>query len=113
MIYGLEQGRTEKVILEQCRRDRSPIPDAIQNAPELDQGSDFFLHAYLELSSCRYSDGPIPWGALAEYAYAHDVNGELLDEMMFIVRHVDSDIMEYRARKAEEKSKAAAKNRTR
>lgn len=104
MIYGLEQGRTEAVILEQCRRDNLPVPAAIANAPELEFGANLFLNAFVELSSCRSQDGPIPWTAMIDYCTVNELDAELRDELMYIVRSVDSDIMAYRAAKAESKT---------
>jgi hypothetical protein len=108
----MEQGRTEKRMLEDCHRYRMPVPDAIANAPELQFGSDFYLSAYLELSSCR-TDGPIPWTAIADYCIAHHLDDDMVSEMMFIVRTVDGEMSELRAAKREAEMKASAKHRTR
>jgi len=113
LIYDLEQGKTEEVILRQCVRERLPIPDAIANAPEMGHGLDFYLAAYVELSSCRVQDGLIPWTAIANYCIAHDLDSEMCDEIMFIVRRVDTEIQSYRFEKEKAKAKSDGKNRTR
>lgn len=112
MIYDIEQGKTEELILRQCQQQRLPIPAAIANAPEINLGEDFFLGAYLELSTCRVQDGPIPWWALVQYAEVHDVTGILFEELMYIVRHLDSEMANYRNEKAKAEQ-AAMKLRTR
>lgn len=113
MIYDFEQGKTEIAILQQCARERLPIPDAIANAPELYHGLDFYFLAYIELSSCRVQDGLIPWTAIAEYCVAHDLDSEMRDEIFYIVRRVDTQIQEYRFDKAQAKARSDGKNRTR
>ena len=108
----MEQGKTEKRILQDCQRYNMPIPDAIANAPELEFGSDFYLAAYLELSSCR-TDGPIPWTAIADYCIAYQLDDDMTGDVMQIVRIVDGELSEIRAAKREAEMKAAAKQRTR
>lgn len=108
----MEQGKTEKRILQDCHRYGMPVPDAIQNAPELEFGADFFLSAYLELSSCR-TDGPIPWTAIADYCVAHCLDDDMVGDMMHLIRAVDGEMSEMRAAKRDAEMKAAAKHRTR
>lgn len=99
--------------MQQCVREGLPVPDAIANAPELRQGLTLYLNAYLELASCRQGDAFIPWTAIADYCMAYEFDEETVDETMFIVRHVDSNIQEYRFEKSKAKAKSDGKNRTR
>lgn len=108
----MEQGRTERRILQDCQRLRMPVPDAIANAPELDFGNDFYFSAYLELSSCR-TDGPIPWTAIADYCRAFDLCDDEVEDLMRVVRLVDSDILEYKAAKQEAARQQASRTRGR
>lgn len=53
-----------------CERTGEPLPDAIANAPELDEDLLFYFDAYLELSSERQIGmgiGPIPISSLWAY----------------------------------------------
>lgn len=81
-----------------------PVPDAIRNAPELHLDEQLYFTGYLDLNSCRpigMGEGPIPWSAMMEYCMVHGIAGELLDDFMYIIRHLDNEIQAYKAAKRE------------
>lgn len=99
--------------MQQAQRDGTPIPDAILNAPELQDGLDLYLNAYVELGTCRPPDGYIPWTAIVDYCRAYEFDRELIDETLIIIRRVDQEILEFRNEKAKKKAQQVDKNRTR
>ena len=99
--------------MQQAERDGTPIPDVIVNAPDLQEGLDLYLNAYLELSSCRHPEGYIPWTDIAAYCRAYEFDRETIDEVLLIVRRVDHRIQEYRHEKQQAKMRAETKGRTR
>lgn len=107
LIYHLEQGRTEKKILELAMRNNMPVPESIVNAPELLAGDDLFFIGYLELNTCRsigMAEGPIPWTAIREYCFVHEISGELLEDFMYVIKTVDVEIRNYQAQKQKDES---------
>jgi hypothetical protein len=85
----LEQGPTEKTIIETCIRERRPLPDAIAKAPQLFMGLELYYVAYLDLSSCRsigMAEGPIPWLAIYDYAQRLGMDEEQRDDLLFFVQ---------------------------
>lgn len=89
-------------------RDGQPLPDHIQNAPELTQGLELFYNAFQDLSSCRtagMSLGPIPWTAMDQYCVRYGINGEQRDDLFHHVEKLDEAYREYVEKKAEKKSK--------
>lgn len=99
--------------MQQALRDNTPIPDAIANAPDLQDGLDLYLNAFIELSTCRPPDGYIPWTAIVDYCRAYEFDRELIDETLVIIRRVDQEIQEFRYERAKKKAQAVDKNRTR
>lgn len=76
------------------------------NAPELRADLVPYWEAYSELSTCRdYAGmagvpGPIPWTAINEYAIRHRFAGEAFDDLVDIVRAVDTAFLKHHAEKA-------------
>lgn len=108
MLYALEQGPTERKIIELSIRQRLPLPDAIANAPELELGLDLFYTAFHDLSSCRtlgFGEGPIPWLAVDDYCRRQGITGVQREDMLYHVQQLDTVYLEYRAKQA---SKGAA-----
>lgn len=81
------------------------------DAPELDAGLEFYLHAYVDLSTCRpvgFGPTPLPWTAIRDYAEAYGVDD--LDEFRAIIVGVDHAILEdYAKRKPVTPDPAGAK----
>lgn len=99
----------EKTILEQCIRQGRPIPDKIQNAPELELGLSLYYTGFYDLDSSRQiggmSPGSIPWTAIQMYCVANGIEGEQREDFFYHVMHLDKVCMKYSASKAD-KSKA-------
>ena len=64
-------GPIEQSLALQSFRDGEPLPDRIENAPELQFGLYFYLQAFIDLDSERVngmSKGAIPHSAIRKYA---------------------------------------------
>lgn len=97
----MEQGPAERRILEQCRRERLPLPDRISNAPELQLGLELFYGAYIDLSTCRtgMGDGPISWQVAREYAIINEFNEEQIDDLHYFISHLDEAYTSWKRKK--------------
>ena len=98
----MEQGPTEKTIIEQCIRERRPLPDAIANAPELKFGLELFYMAFMDLTSCRsigYGAGPIPWSAIQTWCAAYDIQGEQREDLFYHVERLDKSYLDWSVKK--------------
>jgi hypothetical protein len=102
----MEQGPTEKSIIEQCIRQRRPLPNAIANAPSIEIGLDIFFVAFMDLTTCRtmgFGEGPIPWTAKRIYAVDElSLEGEQKEDFYFYLAEMDRV---YLAQRAEEMKK--------
>lgn len=88
----LEQGPGEEKILRDCIRYKMPIPDAIQNAPELQMGLELFMQAFIDLDGSRVSgmqEGRIPWLTIWDYCDRLEILGELREDMLYLVQELD------------------------
>lgn len=98
----------EKKILEQCYRERLPIPDKIANAPDLYLGLDLYYSAFLDLSTCRSRGfgelGEIPWTATLRWAEVHELDEEQRDSLFHHIRAMDDVYLKFQAKKAKEAS---------
>jgi hypothetical protein len=111
----LEQGGTgsaEKAqsIRDQARKMGMPVPDPINDRPELMLGLQFYWYAFWELSSDRQigmSEGPIPWSSMDRWCRRHGINGDEFDRFILMMKHMDSEYMKHRA-KSNKKSIAKA-----
>lgn len=81
---------------------RLPLPDRIQNAPELELGLMLYLVAFWDLDSCRplgYGEGPIPWTTIEQYAQLNGIEGEQCEMLHYHVRQLDNTYLKHRASK--------------
>jgi hypothetical protein len=102
LLYTLEQGPVERTIIESCMREGLPLPQRIENAPELAPGLEFYLAAFYELESSRpmgLDVGPIPWTALQDYALSLGLDDEEQDDLKHHVRALDVAYLKHRAKK--------------
>lgn len=79
-----------------------PLPDKIQNAPELRPGLELYLRAYYELDSCRaigMGEGPIPWTALDQWAGRLGLDEEERGDLFYLVRRLDNAYLEHVSKK--------------
>jgi hypothetical protein len=120
LLYALEQGPTEKAIIDACIAQRRPLPEAIANAPSLLQGLEQFYEAFMRLSTCRQlgygAEGPIPWWCVALYARERDYDEEEQYELEHHVSEMDTVYLTHRAKavkKAASKPPAAKDGKTR
>jgi hypothetical protein len=105
----MQQGPTELKILEQAGRAGSPLPESIQNAPELRLGLGIFFSGFLDLSNCRSSgmvEGPIPWTAIQAYCDWMGLDDETAADMHFHISNLDAARSKYH-RSKEDKKKIA------
>ena len=116
MIYALEKGAKEKTILEQALVQRIPIPERIQNAPDLELGLELYYQAFQKLSTTRPltmgGEGPIPWDKIALYCEKRDIAGEQAEDFEFVIEQVDDAYLKWRADQAKKnKPKEPAKTK--
>ncbi len=81
---------------------RLPLPDRIQNAPELELGLELYYGAFWDLDSCRplgMGEGPIPWIAIEQYAQLNDIVGDQREMLHFHIRQLDNAYLQHRASK--------------
>lgn len=98
----------EEVIMRECARSRSPLPEAIANAPELSPGLGLYFAAFFDLTTCRsqgaYSQGPIPWTAIDRYAEANEFAGEQRQDLFHHVRAMDEAYLAWARERAKKGS---------
>jgi len=98
----MEQGPYERNILEQCLRERLPIPQAIQNAPELWMGLELFFGAFLDLDGDRPSGWdirPIPYLIMVDYCAAYNIVDEQREDLLYLVRAMDRAYIDHQKKK--------------
>lgn len=94
--------------MEQARNAGQPLPEDLENAPELLPGLELYWQAFMELSSCRTTgmgEGPIPWTAVNSWCVRHCI--EDFDLVYFHVRSMDITFLEFQAEKRKSKSAGA------
>lgn len=75
-----------------------PLPNSIQNAPELHFGLELYYSGFLDLTSCRQmgmSLGPIPLLSILEYCLINGITGEQQDDFVWFVQRLDHKYLEW------------------
>jgi hypothetical protein len=65
-------------------------------APVLENGLEFYLQAFFDLSSDRsrgFDQGPIPWSSIISYASHYGLDYEETEELLFFVRRLDNEYL--------------------
>lgn len=69
-----------------------PIPERIQNAPELEQTWQLYYQGFLDLNSTRdmgMAMGPISYMTMVEYCLMNEIYGEQQQDFIWIVARLD------------------------
>lgn len=95
----MEQGATEKAIIERSVKYNLPLPDAIKNAPELNFGLKFYYNAFLTLNKCRTilmgTVSPLTYFMYVDFCEKNDIIGEQRDDFIDILTLVDEAYLEH------------------
>ncbi len=79
-----------------------PLPPAILNAPDLQDGNRFWYNAFLDLSTdrpCGFGEGPIPWSSIERYADRWELDEDDREELHQHMRAMDKAYLKFRASK--------------
>lgn len=74
-------------------KDGLPLPQKIQNAPDLQTGLAIYFDAFMDLNTCRpmgLEPGPIPWLAINQYCDTLEVDKEQREDMHYFIREMDN-----------------------
>jgi hypothetical protein len=100
-------GKAEKRMIREAYRRKKPVPERIQNAPDLLLGLELYFDAFIELSTCRntgWAPGPIPFWSIYEYCAKEDLDAEESEDMFFHIRHMDQAYLQFVESKNQEKT---------
>lgn len=75
-----------------------PLPERIQNAPELWLGNLLFYLGFLDLTSDRQigmAVGPLSVLSMLEYCMIMDIDGEQREDFLWLLSHLDQKYIEW------------------
>jgi len=81
---------------------KKPLPERIQNAPDLLHGLELYFEAFLELNTCRpmgWGPAPIPSFYIDEFCRKHELDEEESEDMQYHIRLMDQAFLKHVARK--------------
>lgn len=68
------------------------LPEWYYNEPQLLPGDEFYLKAFRDLHTCRQAGmelGPIPWDETVRYAQFYELEEDLIEPFLYIIRAMD------------------------
>lgn len=85
------------------RRGHQPrLPTRVENAPQVQLGLELYWIAYSDLTTCRPPSfagvPPIPWTAIATYAQINMLDHEQFSDLVYFVRQLDDEFMDWHER---------------
>lgn len=98
LVYTLTLGPSEKQLAQQAYRSGEPIPDRIQNAPQLFSGLGLYYDAFFDLDTTRNHQmqfSRISWLSIREYGEAHDFNAQQLAFLLYCIPRMDQALREF------------------
>jgi len=75
-----------------------PLPQRIQNAPDLNLGLSLYFTAFWDLDTCRpvgFGYGPIPWSAVRDYALTFEFDEEQQEALFYLIRKLDNAYLQH------------------
>jgi hypothetical protein len=94
-------GKTERQIIETCKKRGQPLPEALQNAPVLYSGLDEYYSAFWRLHTDRQIGmgiGQIPWTSMVNYADREEMDAEEFLRFETLIRAMDDAYLEHAAK---------------
>lgn len=79
-----------------------PLPEWYLNKPDIFPGDYFYLRAFYDLNTCRQVGmglGPIPWNVVIQYAGISELEQELIEPFIHIIRMMDNAYLDYHEKK--------------
>lgn len=92
----------EELVKRQCLQSGSPLPDWIENKPELEDGDDFYLEAFYQLGTERqlgFGEGPIPINAILSYSRHYGFGDAQEKDFVEIIMLLDAAYLKEQAAK--------------
>lgn len=65
-------------------------------------GLDLYYLAFLDLTSCRstgQAEGVIPWTAIRQWAYEHELDLEQTEDLHYLIPQMDEVYLKFKAKK--------------
>lgn len=84
------------------------MPESFTNAPELRPGLQLYIEAFFELDSERTHNetlNPIPSSKIREYAVYYELDEEQTEDLLFLIRRMDSEHLKRLGKRLKEKQK--------
>lgn len=84
----------------------TPLPNSIQNAPELNLGLGLFYTGFLDLTSSRQVGmgmGPIPLLSILEYCMINGIEGDQQDDFVWFTQRLDARYLDWSRTRAKSK----------
>jgi hypothetical protein len=75
--------------IDQAILKKRELPAWYLDEPEIPEGTEFFLSAFRDLSTCRGMDGPIPWTAAHLYAEFKGLDRDVAELLWEVVQTLD------------------------
>jgi len=100
-------GQVEQRMIRECYARRKPLPERIQNAPDLFVGLELYFDAFVELNTCRstgWGPGPIPSWCIDEFCVRNGICGEEAEDFHYLLRQMDGAFLKHMASKSKESS---------
>lgn len=97
-------GAVAESVIQQCLASGDPLPEDIENAPELNDGLMFYLQAFNNLTTERHHGMGImriPWSRIEQYAHSEGLDSAERRDFHYIIRTVDDAFCEWLDKKAE------------
>jgi len=86
-------------VVEAALERGARLPAWADEAPELLQGDEFYISAFMELSTCRQlgfgGEGQIPWTAMMIFADRYEL-GDMTDAFVEAMRALDLEYLQWR-----------------
>jgi hypothetical protein len=89
-----------------------PLPERIKNAPELLHGLELYYNAFNSLTTSRVMGhgciGGIPYAAISNFCREEGIEGELRDDLFYLVEHMDAEYIKWQTNRAKYEAEVAA-----
>lgn len=97
--------------MKAAKRKKRPLPDWYLDEPVLIHGEQFFINAFWLLNTERNVGmdlGEIPWSKIVKYGRHCQLDRDMIDILVYVVRELDGAYLGWEKKQAEKRARQSA-----
>lgn len=90
----------DRFSVDAAKRKGRPLPDWYLDEPVIEASDMFYIKAFYDLNTCRsvgMGMGPIPWRDIISYAHFYQLDEDIVEAFVDIIREMDDAFLKWQS----------------